>query len=136
MFVVALLAAPLGAAAVEWYTVTGDKNDPSVDTTQLDVSTYKRRGAGSTVLRFRVNLASARVTPDRETYQSYVSNIVVDCASGAIFHEHQLRYRDPLWEGPTREETFGQPKPMAFGGLSGDPRGRILKLLCHARQGP
>jgi len=130
----ALLAAG-PAAAVEWLTVTGDKSDPQVDTTQLDVSTYKRRSPGATMLRFRVNLAQPRKMGGNEVYQSYISNIVVDCGSASIFHENQLRYRDPLWEGPSTAETFVQPKPMAFGGLSNGPRDKILKMVCQPRAG-
>lgn len=135
LFVICLLAVAGSAEAVEWYTVTGNKNDPAVDTTQLDISTYKRRAPGATVLRFRVNLAMPRKASEKESYQSYVSNIVVDCSSGSIFHENQLRYRDPLWEGPTVAESFTQPRPMAFKGLSDDPRSKILKMLCQARPG-
>jgi len=131
-----MLLAAGQARAVEWLTITGNKNDPGVDTTQLDISTYQRRAVGATQLRFRVNLAQPRkLGAGNEVYQSYVSHIVVDCATASVFHEDQLRFRDPLWEGPTTAERFTQPKPMAFGGLSDDPRGKILKMVCQARPG-
>jgi len=117
-------------------TITGNKSDGSVDTTQLDVSTYKKRNPESTVLRFKVNLALPRKIGDFEIYQSYVSHIVVNCATVSLFHEDQLRYRDPLWEGPAVAESFPQPKPMAFGGLTKDPRGKILSMVCQRKPGP
>ncbi len=106
-----------------------------MDTTQLDITTYKRRAPGSTVLRFRVNLAVARRMSERETYQSYVSHIVVDCPTASIYHEEQVRYREPLWQGTSTAESFAQPRPMAFGGLGGDPRGKILAMVCQPGTG-
>ncbi|MCZ2496608.1 hypothetical protein GN316_07550 [Xylophilus sp. Kf1] len=121
--------------AVEWFTVIGIKNDPNVDTAQLDVSTITRRGP-ATVLRFRVNLAEPRKLPSGETYQSYVSFISIDCNSMSVFHEEQTRYGQPYWAGSTAYEKFAQPKPMAFGGLAPDPKPRILNAACRSQFRP
>lgn len=133
--VFALCLSGANAWAVEWFTVIGMKNDPNVDTAQLDVSTVTRRGA-NTVLRFRVNLAEARKLPSGEVYQSYVSLISIDCASMSVFHEEQTRYREAYWGGATAQERFVQPKPMAFGGLDPDPRPRILNAVCRSQFRP
>jgi len=123
------------ARAVEWFTVIGVKNDPNVDTAQLDVSTINRRGA-STVLRFRVNLAEARKLPSGEVYQSYVSLISIDCTSMSVFHEEQTRFHESYWGGGATQEKFVQPKPMAFGGLAPDPKPRILNAACRSHFRP
>jgi hypothetical protein len=120
------------AHAVEWFTVIGDKNDPNVDTAQLDITTIARRGA-NLMLRFRVNLAQPRRMTHGEVYQSYISHITVECPTQSVFHEDQVRYRDPFWDGPTQEEKFVQPKPMAFGGLVPDPKVRILAAACESK---
>ncbi|QHJ00998.1 hypothetical protein GT347_25205 [Xylophilus rhododendri] len=120
------------AQAVEWFTLIGDKNDPAVDTAQLDSSTLVRKG-DRLMLRFRVNLAQARKLDGGEVYQSYVSHITVDCASQSVFHDSQERFPEPFWQGESRTETFVQPKPMAFGGLSPDPKRRILNAACGPR---
>lgn len=130
LFALCLLGS--NAWAVEWFTVIGSKNDPQVDTAQLDVSTIARRGA-ATVLRFRVNLAQARKLPSGETYQSYVSLISVNCSSMAVFHEEQTRYPQAYWGGNASHEKFVQPKPMAFGGLAPDPKPRILNAACRSQ---
>lgn len=124
-----LLLASGPATAVDWFTVTGDKSNPEVDTTQIDASTLNRRG-GALGLRFRVTLAKARKGAGGDTYQSYLSHIAVECASGAIFHEDQQRFQEPLWAGPSTFERFPQPKPMAFVGLAPDPRSIILDMAC------
>lgn len=123
------------AWAVEWFTVIGTRNDPGVDTAQIDVSTIARRGA-ATVLRFRVNLAEARKLSSGESYQSYVSLISVDCASMSVFHEEQTRFSEAYWGGSTTREKFVQPKPMAFGGLAPDPKPRILNAACRSQVRP
>ena len=132
---VALCLISAKAGAVEWFTVIGVKNDPNVDTAQLDVSTVTRRGS-ATVLRFRVNLAEARKLPSGELYQSYVSLISIDCASMSVFHEEQTRYRESYWGGSAAHERFVQPKPMAFGGLNPDPKPRILNAVCRSQFRP
>lgn len=120
------------AQAVDWYTVTGDKANADVDTTQIDATTIDRR-VGVLGLRFRVTLAKARTLPGGEVYQSYVSHIAVDCPTGAIFHEDQTRYEEALWTGKSRFEKFVQPKPMAFALLVPDPRPKILAAACESR---
>lgn len=124
-----------GAHAVEWFTLIGDKSDPAVDTAQLDISTVVRKNA-NLMLRFRVNLAMPRKIGATEVYQSYVSHITVECPTQSVFHEDQVRYRDPLWQGPTHSEQFIQPKPMAFGGLYPDPKPKILAAACQSRLKP
>ncbi len=116
------------AQAADWFTLTGDLADTQVDTAQLDMSSV-----GQTTLRFRVSLARPR-TLEGEVYQSYVSNITVDCASGSVFHDEQQRFADALWRHELRVEVFTGPKPMAFLGLLPDPRPRLLVAACRARQ--
>ena len=129
VLVVLLVSFSCGAAnAVEWLTITGNKNDPGVDTTQLDISTYQRLAAG-TVIRFRVNLAEPRNMASGEVYQSYISHIVIECPD-SIRHEDQMRFRDAFWHGPSQFEKFAQPKPMAFGGLQSEPKKKILLMAC------
>lgn len=125
----ALLLASGPARAVEWYTVTGDKSDMSVDTTQIDTTTVDRRSE-ALGLRFRVTLAKARKGGRGDTYQSYLSHIAVECGSGAIFHEDQRRFQEPLWTGASTFERFPQTRPMAFVGLAPDPRPLILDIAC------
>lgn len=124
-----LLVASGPAVAVDWYTVTGDKSNPEIDTTQIDASTLDRRG-NALGLRFRVTLAKARKGAGGDTFQSYLSHIAVECATGAIFHEDQQRFQEPLWAGTSTFERFPQPKPMAFVGLVPDPRPLILDIAC------
>jgi len=124
-----LLLACVPATAVEWFTVTGDKSKPEVDTTQIDASTIDRRN-NALGLRFRVTLAQARKGARGDTYQSYLSHIAVECASGAIFHEDQRRFLEPLWTGASTFERFPQARPMAFVGLLPDPRPLILDIAC------
>jgi hypothetical protein len=133
VFVILLAGAFCGTAnAVEWLTITGDKNDPGVDTTQLDISTYRRFAAGM-VIRLRVNLAEARNSSSGEIYHSYISNIVIECPD-SIRHQDQARYRDTFWTGPVQFEKFAQPKPMAFGGLQSEPKKKILLVACAPKR--
>jgi hypothetical protein len=67
------------------------------------------------------------------TYQSYISTIVVDCPTRSIFHEHQERFAGQHWEGTAIQETFQQPKPMAFVGLMPDPRPVIFGVTCDSK---
>lgn len=132
LLAVALLLAAGPSQAVEWYTVTGDKANAEIDTTQIDTSTLDRRN-DLLGLRFRVTLAKLRKPGNGGTggtYQSYLSHIAVECGSGSIFHEDQRRFQEPMWSGPSTFERFQQPRPMAFGGLSPDPRPLILDMAC------
>jgi len=129
---VVLFPVTLPAQAVQWFTVTGDRNDSSVDTTELDVSTVQKNASLRT-FRFRVSLSKPRQDAAGQTYQSYLSHITVDCNTSSIFHDDQVRYRNSGWTGPEQHETFAQPKPMAFGGLVPDPRQRLLAAACHPR---
>lgn len=133
VFVLLLAGVFCGTAnAVEWLTITGDKSDPGVDTTQLDISTYRRLAAG-TVIRFRVNLAEPRTLSSGEVYHSYISHIVIECPD-SIRHQDQTRYRDAFWNGPVQSEKFSQPKPMAFGGLQLEPKKKILLMACAQKR--
>lgn len=127
--VAAICFAAFSAQAVQWFTITGDRENKAVDTAELDVSTVGKK-ADTRTFRFRVSLARPRQDESGQSYQSYLSHITVDCRTSSIFHDDQVRYRDPGWAGPERHETFAQPKPMAFGGLMPNPRRALLHATC------
>ncbi|QHI97222.1 hypothetical protein GT347_04050 [Xylophilus rhododendri] len=116
--------------AGNWFAIAGDRGDPHADATELDTASIGRRSDRQRLL-FRVTLAKPRQDADGESFQSYLSTVLVECSSGSIFHEEQLRYRDAQWSGPVRREVFPPAKPMAFGGLVPDPRERILAAACR-----
>ena len=120
------------AHAAQWFLISGNPDDPKVDSAELDISTVgKRSDVQSFELRFA--LASPREDLDGYSYQSYISTITVICSASGIYHDAQTRYASRHWSGDIQKELFVRPKPMAFSGLNPDPRRRLMAAACSPR---
>lgn len=111
-----------------WFTIMGDLSNPRGDTVEINLHSLHLQGVKTMALR--VNLAVARTMPNGEVFQSYTSTLAVECDQEAIVHLDQLRFRGPVWSGPSTFQAFPEARPMAFGGLSPSPKPKVLKAAC------
>ncbi len=129
----------IGAAAHaqgEWFTVTGDPADASVDTVQVDPVAVAVDGTSKT-MNVRVNRATARINWDAVPYRSYDARVVFDCQTRQANYVQARYYPQALWSGePAVEADYGSnPRPMLFLDMAPNPTSRLISAACPLRKG-
>lgn len=112
-----------------WFAIIGNFLEEDADTVELNLADVQPRGHNKT-MNLRVNLAQQRTMGSGEKYTSYKSVIAIDCANGSVFHIQQTRYVGPRWTGNETAQYFGRSRPMAFAGLTPNPKPKVLKAAC------
>ena len=120
----------------QWFTVTGNPADASVDTVQVDPVATKIEGAFKT-MNVRVSRARNRLNWEKVPYRSYESKVVFDCRVRKASYVFASFYATPLWEGTPHETTdySGNPRPMQFVGIEPNPTARIIRAACRSSTG-
>ncbi|OOG39454.1 surface-adhesin E family protein [Polaromonas sp. A23] len=123
----------LASAQANWFTVLGDRNDPAVNTIEVDPVPIAVGGSLRT-MRVRVSRSLDRISWDGVPYRSYVSEVVVDCASRTARYSALNFYRQPLWAGESHNTsvyTKANPRAMQFLDVSPNPTARIIRAACE-----
>jgi hypothetical protein len=115
-----------------WFTVLGNLADSETDTVQLNMAKVETRGKND-VMQLRVTLAKQRTMATGERFQSYRSQILIECAKESIVHLNQTRFELGRWGGPSEYQRFNEVRPMAFGGLEPNPKARVLRAACETK---
>lgn len=121
------------AAQAAWFTVTGNPQDPSVDTVQVDPVAMGGTGERR-IMSVRVSRAQERLNWESEPYRSYEAQVVFDCRGRKADYRVVSFYRAPLWNGPVHKTTdySGNPRPMRLLDVEPNPTTRIIRAACHA----
>lgn len=129
----AALLASTGALAQTptWFTVTGDPEDPAVNTIQVDpVDTdHDLR-----TLRVRVSRSTPRTSWDGVPYRSYNANVLFECAKNRARYLTISYFKEPRWVGEpfkTVDYTTGPQRMMEFRDVAPNPTQRILHAACQ-----
>jgi hypothetical protein len=123
-------------AATEWLTITGDPNDPTVNTIEVDPVPIAVNGDGRT-LRVRVSRSAQRVSWDGVPYRSYVSEVVFECSKHQARYTSLVFYLQPDWLGEPHKTAL-YPKTvmrrMQFTDVDPNPTTRIIRAACRTGQ--
>ena len=120
------------AAPTQWFTVTGNPTDASVDTVQVDPVAIKVEGRFKT-MNVRVSRARQRFNWENVPYRSYESKVVFDCRARRAGYAFATFYPQPLWQGAPNKSTdySGSPPPMLFRDVEPNPTRRIIRAACQ-----
>lgn len=126
----------LAAAGVQaqtgWFTVTGNPDDASVDTVQVDPVAIRTAGDLKT-MNVRVSRSQPRINWDGVPYRSYESRVVFDCRAGKAGYLYASYYLEPLWQGAPHKlaDYADRPRPMLFRDIEPNPTERIVRGACR-----
>ncbi|MEO5737940.1 MAG: surface-adhesin E family protein [Variovorax sp.] len=138
-WLVLLLLGSVGAPAFaqnRWFTVTGNLQDPVINTVQVDpvaVATSSDRK----IMKVRVSRSADRVNWDGVPYRSYESQVAFDCRSGKAEYMNATYYLAPFWTGiPHHTSDYAaSPRPMLFRDVEPNPTHRLVRAACRTRAG-
>ncbi|MBP6405684.1 MAG: hypothetical protein LCH79_18540 [Proteobacteria bacterium] len=115
-----------------WFTVLGDRADPSLNTIEVDPAPLDIHGAERT-LGVRVSRSAPRTSWDGVPYRSYYATVLFNCTDGKAHYLSLTFYNQPLWKGPPHQtSTYSRdnPRPMLFLDVEPNPTQRIIKAAC------
>ncbi len=131
-----LLAASCGWACAQdvWLTVTGNPDDVSVNTIEVDPVPLEVRDE-QRIMRIRVSRSSQRMSWDGTPYRSYVARVQINCTDNSARYQSITFHPLPVWKGEpsrTTDYTSGPPRLMEFRDVSPNPNLRIIRAACIA----
>ncbi len=115
-----------------WFTVLGDRADPSLNTIEVDPAPLETSDAGH-VMSIRVSRSNQRTSWDGVPYRSYTARVLFNCTEGKAYYLSLTFYNQPLWTGvshKTSTYTRDNPRPMLFVDVEPNPTQRIVKAAC------
>jgi hypothetical protein len=120
-------------AQTQWFTVTGNPSDASVDTVQVDPVATKTEGSLKT-MKVRVSRAGHRLNWEKLPYRSYESIVDFDCRARKAGYVYAVFYPSPLWQGsPSKTMDYSDnPRPMLFLDIEPNPTQRIIRAACRS----
>ncbi len=123
-------------AETQWFTVTGNPADASVDTVQVDPVATKTDGKLRT-MNVRVSRKAQRFNWEQVPYRSYESSVVFDCRARKASYIYATFYPAPLWQGPPSKTSdyASSPPPMLFRDVDPNPTNRIIRAACQLTAG-
>jgi len=118
--------------APNWFTVLGDRADPTLNTIEVDPAPLEISDAGRT-MSIRVSRSTQRTSWDGVPYRSYTARVLFNCTEGKAYYLSLAFYNQPLWRGAshtTSTYTRENPRPMLFLDVEPNPTQRIIKAAC------
>lgn len=133
VWVVLCATSPALQAQTLWFTVSGNPQDESADTVQVDPVAFKKTGDGA-VMNIRVNRARDRLNWDKLPYRSYEARVVFHCPAKKAEYASITYYLQPVWKGSSHNTTdyARDPRPMLFRDMVPNPTARIIQAACAA----
>ncbi|MGE0332179.1 MAG: surface-adhesin E family protein [Ramlibacter sp.] len=115
-----------------WFTVLGDRADPTLNTIEVDPAPLENSDAGR-IMNIRVSRSAQRTSWDGVPYRSYNARVMFNCTEGKAYYLSLTFYNQPLWQGAShRTSTYtpDNPRPMLFLDVEPNPTQRIIKAAC------
>lgn len=121
------------AAEANWFTVTGNPDDPGVNTVQVDPVAISVTG-DRRMMNVRVSRSQDRANWEGVPYRSYDARVLFDCRAKKAEYRFARFYMAPLWQGEVHKTTdySENPRPMRFLSVDPNPADRIIRAACHA----
>ncbi|MDM0028100.1 surface-adhesin E family protein [Variovorax saccharolyticus] len=119
-------------AQTPWFTVTGNRADPGVDTVEVDPVAIRSEGELKT-MNVRVSRATERRNWDGLPYRSYESRVIFDCRARKASYIEATFYAEPLWRGTPKPviDYSANPRPMLFRDVEPNPTQRLIRAACR-----
>lgn len=131
LFALGLMAGH-GHAQTVWFTVTGNPDDATLNTVQVDPKPEDGVD-GLKTMRLRVNRSAQRTSWDGTPYRSYEARVLFDCPRKSARYLTITYYDSPLWQGrphKTTDYTRGPERLMLFRDVEPNPTARIVRAAC------
>lgn len=115
-----------------WFTVLGDRADPTLNTIEVDPAPLEVSEAGR-MMSIRVSRSTQRTSWDGVPYRSYTARVLFNCTEGKAYYLSLTFYLQPLWRGTSHKTstyTRENPRPMLFLDVEPNPTQRIIKAAC------
>jgi hypothetical protein len=117
----------------EWFTVVGDRNNPDVDTVDINPTFVFDKGDEQKT-QMRVNRSGQKNNWEGIAYRSYESKVIFNCTKHEARYARIVFYLQPLWQGEasyTSVYKHGTPRLVEFPGMTPDPSERIIRAVCQ-----
>jgi hypothetical protein len=117
-----------------WLTVSGNPEDPSVNTIEVDPVPVDVREE-LRIMKIRVNRSAQRTSWDGTPYRSYTARVQINCMDNSARYQSITFHALPVWKGEplkTTDYTVGPPRWMEFRDVSPNPNLRIIRAACIA----
>lgn len=130
------MCAQTQAKNADWFTVTGNPRDPTVNTVEVDPVAIGAAG-GRKTMNVRVSRSEQRNNWEGVPYRSYESQVVFNCRAGTGQYLVATFYMAPLWQGTPHKTTdyAANPRPMLFRDVEPNPTERIVRAACRTQSG-
>lgn len=115
-----------------WFTVTGNPEDPAVDSVQVDPVAIASAGERR-IMNLRVNRSQDRANWEGVPYRSYDARVAFDCRTRTAEYRFARFFMAPLWRGEAHTTTdySNNPRPVRFVDMKPNPTDRIVRAACH-----
>jgi hypothetical protein len=115
-----------------WLTVSGDPEDPAVNTIQVDPVPVEVVREMRT-MRVRVSRSAPRTSWDGTPYRSYYATVRFDCERSIARYMAITFHSEPDWKGEpvtTTDYSTGTPRLMQFRDVWPNPHQRLMRAAC------
>ena len=121
-------------AEANWFTIVGDKTDPTLDTIEVDPVPVSINGSHR-IMQVRTSRSMPRTNWDGIPYRSYKAVVDFDCAAKTAEYQQMVYYMQPAWAGESHISTSytkNNPRLMRFRDVKPNPVERIIKAACNS----
>ena len=121
-------------AEANWFTITGDKTDPTLDTIEVDAVPVSINGSRR-IMQVRTSRSTPRTNWDGIAYRSYKATVEFDCVEKTAEYQQMTYYMQPAWAGESHISTSytkSNSRPMRFRDIRPNPVERIIKAACNS----
>ena len=132
--ILALAVSAQCLAETNWFTIVGDKTDPTLDTIEVDAVPVSINGSRR-IMQVRTSRSAPRTNWDGIPYRSYKATVEFDCVEKTAEYQQMTYYMQPLWAGESHISTSytkSNPRPMRFRDVNPNPIERIIKAACNS----
>jgi hypothetical protein len=132
LILAAALVHAAGHAQPIWLTVTGDAEDPAVNTIEVDPVPVSVAQEMRT-MRLRVSRSTPRTSWDGTPYRSYYATVRFDCERSIARYMAISFHAEPGWKGEpvtTTDYSTDTLRLMEFRDVWPNPHQRLMRAAC------
>ena len=121
-------------AETNWFTIMGDKTDPTLDTIEVDAVLVSIHGSRR-IMQVRTSRSAPRTNWDGIPYRSFKATVEFDCIEKTAEYQQITYYMQPAWAGESHISTSytkSEPRSMRFRDVKPNPVERIIKAACNS----
>lgn len=121
-------------AEANWFTIVGDKTDPTLDTIEVDAVPVSINGSRR-IMQVRTSRSAPRTNWEGIPYRSYKATVEFDCIEKTAEYQQMTYYMQPAWAGESHISTSytkGNSRSMRLRDVKPNPVERIIKAACNS----